>query len=161
MQMARKSWVWAYLYTDSKKDKNSKTDPNALVQCVPSLKDGSQTVLQWQMVCLIILLFSRFGVMNTRCRNHISLERAQKTIVRMDQHSHVDAGLIHRHCKQKFGAAFEEDSTSPTAASAPLATSASRDIGNAKEDDRGEEDDGEDVADFEGLAEIDLSCRSR
>jgi hypothetical protein len=27
--MAPKSWVWAYFYTDGKKYKNNKTDPNA------------------------------------------------------------------------------------------------------------------------------------
>jgi hypothetical protein len=105
-------------------------------------------------------VFSCFGITHTRLRSHLSLEKVQKaTIVKMDlQRCHVEAGLIHRRCKRKFGAAFEEDSTSPTAASAPPATSASRDIGNAKEhdgeeEDGGEEDDGEDVADFEGLAE--------
>jgi hypothetical protein len=105
-------------------------------------------------------VFSRFGITHTKRRSRLSLEKVQKTaIVKMDlQRSHVEAGLIHRRCKRKFGAAFEEDSTSPTAASAPPGTSASRDIGNAEEDNRGEEDDeeeddGEDVADFEGLAE--------
>ncbi|KAF8485664.1 hypothetical protein F5888DRAFT_277591 [Russula emetica] len=49
--------------------------------------------------------------------------------------------------------AFEEDSTSPIAASAPPSTSASRDIGNAEEHEVEGEDDEEDVVDFEGLAE--------
>ena len=86
-------------------------------------------------------------------------QKVQKTaIVKMDlQCSHVEAGLIHRRCKQKFGAAFKEDSASPTPASKPASpvTSPSRDnwyIGNAEEnegDDDGKEDDGEDVVDFE------------
>ena len=77
----------------------------------------------------------------------------------------MEAELIHRQCKQKFGAAFKEDSTLPTSASksASPVTSPSRDnwdIGNAEEnkgDDDEKEDDGEDVVDFErdfeGLAE--------
>jgi hypothetical protein len=105
-------------------------------------------------------VFSRFGITHTKHRSRLSLEKVQKTtIVKMDlQRRHVEAGLIHRRCKRKFGAAFEEDSTLPTAASAPSETSTSRDIGNAEEhdgeeEDNGEEDDGEGVADFEGLAE--------
>jgi hypothetical protein len=100
-------------------------------------------------------VFSRFGITHTKHRSRLSLEKVQKTaIVKMDlQRSHVEAGLIHRRCKRKFGAAFEEDSTSPTAASAPPSTSASRDIGNAEEHEVEGDDDEEDVADFEGLAE--------
>ncbi|KAF8492994.1 hypothetical protein F5888DRAFT_1908864 [Russula emetica] len=100
-------------------------------------------------------VFSHFGITHTKHRSRLSLEKVQKTaIVKMDlQHSHVEAGLIHRRCKRKFGAAFEEDSTSPIAASAPPSTSASRDIGNAEEHEVEGEDDEEDVVDFEGLAE--------